>query len=175
VLSIAGIGVKVFVSGSVLEGHTTKGSQVRLSTYMHIRDGAVDMYGFSDEHERHFFESLISVSGVGPKSAMNILSMASLDRLLAAVSEGDAALFQKTAGIGKKTAERIVLELKEKVIGPKDEHTIAKIKADSDVLEALVGLGYQKAQARAVIGKIDDSLTTTDDRLRDALKKIKKA
>lgn len=173
VISVHGLGIKVYVPQSFFELDIPIGGTATLFTYLHIKEGALDLYGFVRDDENAFFNALISVSGVGPKSAMGILNTSSVDRLSAAVAEGDAALFQKAAGIGRKTAERIVLELKEKVSLPENREVVSRMKKDEDVFEALVGLGYQRKKAREVLAQIDANLRTTDERLRDALKKIR--
>ena len=149
------------------------GGKVMVYTYLHIREGGADLYGFLSEDELAFFESLVSVSGIGPKSAVSILSVAPVEQLMAAVSQGEAELLQRTSGIGKKTAERIVLELKDKVIADGDKRAVGIMESDNDVCDALVNLGYSRRDAKNVLSKIDKSLTGTSDRLRDALKKIK--
>lgn len=149
------------------------GAKVHLFTFLHVREGGLDLYGFLAKGELEFFEALISVSGIGPKSALAILSVAPIDQLMAAISKGEAELLQTSSGVGKKTAERIVLELKDKVIVSGDEKTVELMKSDDDVYGALVGLGYQSRQAKEVLQKIDPKLTNASDRLKDALKKIK--
>lgn len=174
VLTVGGIGLKVFVPLSFTPDMDEK-SMVSLFTHLHVREDALELYGFKTEDELAFFEALISVSGVGPKSAIGVLGVAPLERLHAALAEGDAALFQKTSGIGRKTAERIVIDLKEKIAASYDATTIGKIKADADILEALVGLGYSRKQAQNAIARIEPDLIGMNERLRDALKKIKEA
>jgi len=172
VLIVGGLGLKVSVPASFVPEIDASGT-VSLFTHLHVREDALDLYGFGTEDELSFFEALISVSGVGPKSALGILGVAPLERLHAALAEGDAALFQKTSGIGRKTAERIIIDLKEKIAASYDATTIGKIKADADILEALVGLGYSRKQAQGAIARIDPALLGMNERLRDALKNIK--
>lgn len=150
-----------------------RGEEVSLFTYLHVREGGIDLYGFLDKMELSFFEALVSVSGIGPKSALGILSVASVDKLMAAVSRGESELLRQSSGVGRKTAERIVLELKDKVLAPDDEETVQIMQSDNDIVEALVNLGYPRGQAKEVISKIDAELTDAGERLRDALKKIK--
>jgi len=150
-----------------------KGEKVMVYTYMHVREGGIDLYGFLTEEELGFFESLVSVSGIGPKSAVSILSVAPVEQLMAAVSRGEAELLRKSSGVGKKTAERIILELKDRVITEGDDRTVEIMESDNDVLDALLNLGYSRRDAKRAIGEIDKSLTGTSERLKDALKKIK--
>ena len=172
-IGLGGMTFKV-MTPSTSEGRLPKkGKQVTFYTFLHIREGGADLYGFLSEVELSFFESLISVSGIGPKSAVSILSVAPVEQLMAAVSKGEAELLQKSSGVGKKTAQRIILELKDKVVVEGDERTVEIMQTDSDVYEALVNLGYSRGAAKDVLNEIDKSLEGTGDRLRDALKKIK--
>ena len=120
VLDIHGIGYKVFVTDDTL--HAIKMDvQMTLWTHMAVREDAQDLYGFTSKKERDFFELLISISGIGPKSALNILSLVSVETLVTSVRTGSVAHLVKVSGIGRKTAEKIVLELKEKLGGMSSE------------------------------------------------------
>ena len=173
IIGIGGVAFRVMVPATSESKLPKLGDKVTVYTFLHIREGGADLYGFLSEEELSFFESLISVSGIGPKSAVSILSVAPVEQLMAAVSRGEAELLQKSSGVGKKTAERIILELKDKVIAGDDEIAVKYMESDNDVYDALVNLGYSRRDAKNVIDKIDKSLTETSDRLRDALKKIK--
>lgn len=172
-IGLGGITFKVMVPATSDGKLPKRGEQVTFYTFLHIREGGADLYGFLSEVELSFFESLISVSGIGPKSAVSILSVAPVEQLMAAISKGEAELLQKSSGVGKKTAQRIILELKDKVMVDGSEKVVEIMQTDSDVYEALVNLGYSRGAARDVLGEIDKSLEGTGDRLRDALKKIK--
>ena len=172
-IGLGGITFKVMVPATSDGKLPKKGKQVTFYTFLHIREGGADLYLFLSEVELSFFESLISVSGIGPKSAVSILSIAPVEQLMAAISKGEAELLQKSSGVGKKTAQRIILELKDKVMVEGSEKVGEIMQTDSDVYEALVNLGYSRGAARDVLGEIDKSLEGTGDRLRDALKKIK--
>ena len=115
VVECGGVGFKCFVSTTTITSLTSIGTEVRLLTYMSIREDAMDLYGFSTQNELDAFKLLISVNGVGPKAAISILSALPPDRLAVAVSCGDVKSIQVAQGVGKKTAERIVLELKDKM------------------------------------------------------------
>jgi len=117
VIGIGGIEYKVTVPINSEVKLPKIGENVAVYTFMHVREGGIDLYGFLNEEEHSFFELLLSVSGIGPKSAMGVLSVAPIDQLTAAVSSGQADLLQKSSGIGKKSAQRIVLELKD-IIAP---------------------------------------------------------
>ncbi|KKU11743.1 MAG: Holliday junction ATP-dependent DNA helicase RuvA [Parcubacteria group bacterium GW2011_GWB1_45_7] len=172
-VGIGGVEFKVMVPATSESKLPKLGDKIVVYTFLHIREGGADLYGFLTEKELSFFELLISVSGIGPKSAVSILSVAPVDQLMAAVSRGEAEILQKSSGVGKKTSERIVLELKDKITADGDEVSVKVMESDNDVYDALINLGYSRRDARNVLDKIDTALTDTGDRLRDALKKIK--
>lgn len=173
VISVGGFDFKVSVSLGTSERLPTAGHEIELFTYFHLKEGGVDLYGFLHEAERQFFEALISVSGVGPKSALSILGVAPAEELMAAIAKGEVDLLQRSSGIGRKTAERIVLELKDKLGGRLSEESTGLLEADNDILEALLSLGYRRDKAKEAVRKIDPALATASERLRDALKKIR--
>ena len=173
VIGISGVNFEVTIPVSSEPKLPKVGGDIMVYIFMHVREGGIDLYGFLEEEERSFFELLVSVSGIGPKSAMSVLGVAPVDRIIAAVSSGQPELLQKSSGIGKKTAERIVLELKDKVSSEGSVKTVEIMQTDNDVYEALINLGYSRRAAKEVLGKIDESLNSTSDRLRDALNKIK--
>ena len=173
IIGIGGVEFKVMVPATSESRLPKIGESLMVYTFLHIREGGADLYGFLSEEELSFFESLISVSGIGPKSAVSILSVAPIEQLMAAVSRGEAELLQKSSGVGRKTSERIILELKDKIVAPGDEKAVLVMQSDNDIYDALINLGYSRRDAKDVLSKIDTSLTGTSDRLRDALKKIK--
>lgn len=173
IIGIGGVEFKVMVPAMSEVKSPKIGDKVMIYTFLHIREGGADLYGFLTERELSFFESLISVSGIGPKSAVSILGVAPVEQLMAAVSRGEVELLQKSSGVGKKTAGRIILELKDKVVAEGDEKAVEIMESDNDVYDALINLGYSRIDSRNVLSKIDESLAGTSDRLRDALKKIR--
>ena len=175
VVSAGGLSFKIFISLNTYKKLPEVGQTTKLLTHLHLREDDISLYGFLEEKEMELFGSLISVSGIGPKTALNILSAAPVDRLAGAISKGETDLIQKSYGIGKKTAERIVMELRDKinVSDDKGEEVVRLMESDSDVYDALMSLGYAARQVKDVIGKIDPKLKSVDDRLRDALKKMK--
>jgi Holliday junction DNA helicase RuvA len=130
----------------------------------------LDLYGFLTEKELLLFESLIGVSGVGPRSGLNIMAVASISQLIAAINEGRADLLSKAGGVGRKTAERITLELKGKLAFSDSEKSINMMESDIDLEETLVGLGFSRANARNAISKIGSEITDFNERLKIALK-----
>lgn len=173
VLELGGVGLKIFSSINTLKNLPQINGEVRVFTHMHIKEDAWDIYGFSGQNELDFFIKLISVNGVGPKTALNILNVDTADRLMAAINEGRVDLLTKASGIGKKTAERVVIELRGKFAQIGSEGLTGIMEADSDILDVLSNLGYTKEQARKAISKIDSKITGIEDRIKSALKILK--
>lgn len=171
VVDVGGIGYRVFIPLNQ-DSLPKIGEKISLYTHLHAPEGSMDLYGFFEEQDLNLFESLISVSGVGPKSAMSVLSVASADKLSAAIARGEPDLLQRSSGVGRKTAERIIVELKDKVMA-QDEGSVRLVESDQDVYEALLSLGYKKRKAEEVIREIDPEITDVRERLREALKLIK--
>ncbi|HEC30579.1 MAG TPA: Holliday junction branch migration protein RuvA, partial [Candidatus Yonathbacteria bacterium] len=115
VIDVSGVGYKVYISIETMRSIGTKGTEVSLWTHLSVRENALDLYGFCDYAEIELFEMLIGISGVGPKSALGIMGVAPLDTLKTAIASGDMSYLTKVSGIGKKNAEKIVLELRDKL------------------------------------------------------------
>jgi Holliday junction DNA helicase RuvA len=124
--------------------------EVSLFIHTAVREDAIDLYGFPDEEGLNFFKQLMSVSGIGPKTALSIMSVAEVQSLRRAIALGDAAALTKVFGLGKKSSERIVVELRDKIAGSLGAHSAAE-GSDAEVLEALLSLGYSGAQAREAL------------------------
>jgi Holliday junction DNA helicase RuvA len=168
VLDVGGVGYLVAATPSALRKAET-GAEVTVETYLHVREDALQLYGFADRAERELFTQLLTVNGVGPKVALAIVSGSPAEELRRAIVREDAARFQAIPGIGKKTAERIVLELKEKMGVPE---LVAAPASDGHVVarDALVELGYSLADAeRALAGT--DADAPPEERVRQALRK----
>ncbi len=170
VVEAAGLGLKIFTNGRTLGELPPLGGAAKFFTHLHVREDALELYGFLTEAELNFFELLISVSGVGPKSALSVLEVAELEKLASAIKENRPDLLTRASGIGRKTAERIILELKSKVQAAKSEVVVAKMESDSDLSEVLVDLGYKRDQAKSALSKVDEKVTNLEDRLKAALK-----
>jgi Holliday junction DNA helicase RuvA len=178
IIVVHDIGYQVFVNQSLF-AEFTAGQPVELYTHQYIKEDALDLYGFKNLEELEMFELLLSISGVGPKSALGILSVASTEELRATIARGDSSILTKVSGIGRKTAERIVLELRDKVasIGTGDMIAgggAAAGLAQSDEIDALMALGYSLQQAREALREVDPSLTNSSERIRAALKMLGK-
>lgn len=170
VVSAHGVGYKLFVSPENING-TNIGDQASFFTYMAVRENSLDLYGFKDIEEKDFFELLLDVSGIGPKSALSILSIASIDTLKQAIATGDTGYLNKVSGIGRKTAEKIVIELRDKMKAhKKDGDMPSSLRGESDVIEALKTLGYSQNEARDVMKQIPASIEGTNARIKEALK-----
>ena len=166
-----GIGYKV-ATLKEMRLRSTAGAEVRLWTYLAVREDALDLYGFVDEAELAFFELLLSVSGIGPKSALGILDIASVETLRSAITAGNAGYLTNVSGIGKKTAEKIVLELKDKVKAGGE--SAGMLKGDQEALEAMRALGYSASEARDALKQVPSEIEKGNERLREALRLLGK-
>jgi Holliday junction DNA helicase RuvA len=174
ILETGGIGYEVFVA-AVDYGAASVGQQLKLMIYEHIREDAHVLYGFSDQLGRQLFEQLLTVTGIGPKVAMAVLSAAPVERLGQAIATGDPELLRGVSGVGKKTAERIIVELRGKVQAQaKSAGAELGAVSQDDTYQALIGLGYSVAQAAQALTELPSSLTGQQDRLKAALKVLSK-
>ncbi len=165
-----GIGFKVFASERTIRRAGAVGGETKLFTHFHVREDAQELYGFLSEDELSFFELLISVSGVGPKSALSVIDVATLEELSAAIHEGRPDLLTKASGIGRKTAERIIIELRNKVASSGSGAVVEKMDTDVDLVEALSSLGYRREEAREALAKVPGDVTGIEARLKEALR-----
>lgn len=173
IIDINGVGYKVFISGETVEylaGNT--GKEVTLHTYLAVRENALDLYGFKDESSLSMFELLITVSGVGPKSALTILNVATPKVIEEAVIEEDTSYLTKVSGIGKKSAEKIVLELKGKFKGLEGIGGEKKdVSKEALVIDALKTLGFDERTAREAVKKMPKDMAT-EEMIKKALREI---
>jgi Holliday junction DNA helicase RuvA len=174
VVETGGLGLKLLMGERTLSSLPPSGEHVFLFTHFHVREESMDLFGFLSEDELLFFELLISVSGVGPKSALSILDVAHRDELSAAIKAGRPDLLTQASGIGRKTAERIIVELKAKVSIGRSGVVVEKMEADADLVEALSNLGYRRDDAREVLQSLDTTVVGVEDRLKAALKVLGK-
>jgi Holliday junction DNA helicase RuvA len=161
-----GVGYKISVSPDVLSKTQKTGDEIFLFIHTHVREDAFDLYGFINTEELEFFEMLLNVSGIGPRSALAILSIASIGTLRKAIGTGDTSYLTKISGIGRKTAEKIVIELRDKI---GDEKTGTSLQGELDALEALKSLGYSQNEAREALKKVSPD-TDTNMKIREALR-----
>lgn len=178
VVDVSGVGYKVYVNSELLSNFLI-GEEAKIYTYQHVREDILALYGFKNMEELELFELLLSISGVGPKSAIGVLTIASVNDIKDSIARGDSALLTKVSGIGKKTAERVVLELQDKmgsltISEKKDSFNCdeKKINASSDEIDALVSLGYSLQEARDALRRVDPEITDSSRRIKEALKGI---
>lgn len=169
VVASGGFGIKLFASKDTLKKLPATGAEVSFFTHLYVREDALDLYGFLAEEELLFFEMLIAVSGIGPRSALSILDIAPMEELRAAIKEGRPDLLTRASGIGRKTAERVIVELRGKVESAKSGLVVEKMETDADLVEALVNLGYRREEARAALGKVGPKISGMEARLKAAL------
>lgn len=168
VLSVGLVGYKVYAPASLLIKHKP-GSELEAFIHTHVREDQISLYGFSSAEELELFEFLISVSGVGPKMALSILSATSAEHIKSAITGGDAAVFTKVSGVGRKTAERLIVELREKLGGAGTGISGKMSKEFSDGLDALVGLGYSANEAREALKRVPEQLSDSGQIVKAAL------
>jgi len=170
IIDVHGVGYRVFSTPETIQA-VSQMSDVSLWTHLAVRENALDLYGFATEEELHFFELLLTISGIGPKSALSILSGAGVETLKNAVASGNAAHLTKISGIGRKNAEKIVLELHGKLNAPSESDT-ANMQTESDSIAALQSLGYSQKEAREAIKKVPKEITSTAEIVKFALKTL---
>ncbi len=179
VIDIGGAGYKVYTSMTTLS-RAESGKELKVYTYPHIREDIFDLYGFASEEELHTFEMLISVSGVGPKAALAILSFMPAQDFALAVIKGDVKKITGAPGIGKKIAERIVLELKDKInkdlkdagAGEVTYQGTAGTAVTEEAVNALMVLGYSALEAKGAVSNVDPSCANVEEIIRIALKHL---
>lgn len=172
VVNVAGIGYKVFAGQETLRKIPEKNENVKLWTHQYVREAVLELYGFLHYSELELFETLISISGIGPKSALGIMAIAPADTLKKAIAAGDTSYLTRVSGIGRKTAEKIVLELKEKLAGKGVTVEAPELKDEADALEALVSLGYSQREARDALGQVPHDIQSVEKRVKEALRKL---
>jgi Holliday junction DNA helicase RuvA len=154
ILENSGVGYKVFVTPEALESRV--GDTVKFYIYHKVSEDGQSLFGLPDFNTLQFFELLITVSGVGPKVALAILSSARVDAVKSAIANQDAGIFTRISGVGTKTAEKIIVELKSKV----GSLGVSSAVGSSEVFDALIALGYKQAEVRSVINKLDAQAST---------------
>lgn len=164
-VDVQGVTFQLFAVARAIEAWPLNSTQT-IATYLHVREDALELFGFADQRERHLFERLLTVSGVGPRLALAVLSAGSVHDLEAAIDRGDPSLLMKVSGVGTKTAQRIVLDLRGKLVDASDGDT-----ALSATIDALVHLGYSAREAREAARQTSAELRV-EDRVRAALQRL---
>ena len=175
ILEVNNIGYQVFIS-PLLYADSSLNQEIEFYTYQQVREDALNLYGFRSMIELGMFELLLSVSGIGPRSALAVMSIATVADIKESIGRGDPALLTKVSGIGRKTAERVVLELREKIgkLGGGDDKPGGGQLGSSDEIDALMALGYSLTQAREALNSVDTKIKDSSERIRQALKKLGK-
>lgn len=169
VVDVSGVGYKLYVTAETLVS-ITLGEHASFWTYMSVRENAIDLYGFKNTNELSFFELLLDVSGIGPRSALSTLGVAPVDTLKRAIATGDTSYLNKVSGIGKKTAEKIIVELRDKLQDYKNEtDTPGLLRDESDIVEALKSLGYSQNESRDALKQVSPTTTGMNARIKEAL------
>ncbi len=166
ILETVGVGYKINVSPDTLSKIQKQDKEVFFFVHTHVREDTLDLYGFLEYPELEFFEMLISVSGIGPKGALTILGVTSIETLRKAIGTGDTSYLTKISGIGRKTAEKIVLELRDKM---GEEKKGTSLQGELDAMEALKSLGYPQSEIREALKKVSPD-ANTNAKIREALK-----
>ncbi len=169
IIDVAGVGYKVFVNAETLKKTVKHQDAItKVWTHLYQREDTIELYGFLSHPELELFQTLIGVPGVGPKTAMGILNVAPIDMLKRAIASGELSYLTKVSGIGRKTAEKIMVELREKfgkVVSQGPE-----LKEERDVLEALESLGYSIREAREALRQVPEKIQGISPRVKEALK-----
>lgn len=178
-VDVGGVGYSILIYGQVLRSLPEIGSEVKIYTYLDVKEDDMKLYGFMSTRDKDVFTKLLSVSGVGPKGAQAILDQLPVDDLIAAVISGDSKSIAKAKGVGAKTAQKVIIELKDKldisdsIYGGYDEYVAVDNNAISEAAEALVTLGYSNSDALKAIRKIENAdEMSAEDLIKRALKNI---
>jgi len=172
VVDVNGIGYKIFSHSGILEKIPEKGQNVKIWTHLYIREDAMDLYGFLNKEELEFFEILISISGIGPRSALGILEVAPASSLKQAIVSEDETFFTKVSGIGRKTAQRLILELKSKLAKTVVLEKGGGFKEMGDAFEALVALGYRQSDVRRILNELPKDMKSAEAKVKEVLKRL---
>ena len=170
VILVGGVGYKVFASPYTL-GNIAGGGIVTLHTHTYVREDSLSLYGFLTPEELDMFELLISVSGIGPKAGLGILSIADPNTIRTAIINHDASILTRVSGVGKKTAERVILDLENKVGSISEIHRTG-VTLDTDAMDALVAMGYAISEAREALKLAPADMTDVGEKVKFALKHL---
>lgn len=170
IVSLGGVGVRVFVPRNVLEDAGGPGRRIHLHTHLLVREDDLTLYGFESEEDLQLFELLLGVNGIGPKVALAILGTLSPELLKSAILREETAVLQRVPGIGKKTAERIMFQLRDKLdVGTVQSGLPLVSDVDADVIDVLTGLGFSIVEAQSALQNIPRDVQSIDQRVQLAL------
>ncbi len=167
-----GVFYEVFLTPTLISSTSIK-SPIEIYTYLQVRDDALVLFGFQTKQEYEFFKMLLTVSGVGPKTAFGVISYIKLDSLVSCVKNNDVDVLTQVPGLGRKTAMKIILELSTKLKSEFDMKNMVLSEEDKTVIEALVSLGYKSNEAKRLLSKLPKSLSV-EEKIKEALKKKEK-
>lgn len=172
IIDVAGVGYRVYMTNVTL-GKVAKQKEVDLFIHTHVREDNITLFGFETFEEMEMFELLLSISGIGPKAALGILTIATPATIKNAILEEDSSILTRVSGVGKKTAERVILELKTKIdeMPVKDKR---EVRSDQEVVEALMAMGYSAAEAREAYKAVPKDVEDISEKIKHALKGMKK-
>jgi Holliday junction DNA helicase RuvA len=170
IIDVQGVGYRVFVSDFTIQKIT---KDVEIFVYTHVREQEISLYGFLTQDEYDMFTLLISISGIGPKAALNILSIADAATIATAIAQEDTSILTMVSGIGKRTAEKVVRELSGKVVPPVDL-AVGDAKRNADAIDALRSMGYNVAEARDALSNVPKGITDVGECVKLALKYLGK-
>jgi Holliday junction DNA helicase RuvA len=177
ILKCGQLGYRLFITNTALSKLQENTDTVKVFTYPYQRENTQELYGFLTSEELELFEMLITVSGVGPKSALTLIDEIPFDTLVASVMKGEDSPLRRVSGIGNKTAQKIIIELKSKIASLATASTnvaSAMVSEDMDLIEALKGLGYSSYQAREALKKVPQEIKGVEKRIGEALKILAK-
>jgi len=170
IINTGTVGYKVSATAETITAYP-EGSDAALFIYTAVRENSIDLFGFSSPKELSFFELLLDVSGIGPRSALGIIALAPIDTIKRAIATGDVGYLNKVSGIGKKTAEKIIIELRDKLQNYKEgDGTPSTLREEGDILEALKSLGYSQNEARDALKQVPITFDGTNARIKEALR-----
>lgn len=185
IIDVHGVGYEIDAPMSTFYQLPDSGQEIKLYTHFVVREDAQHLYGFYSQNERALFRTLLKVNGVGPRLALTILSSTSVDEFVRLVISNDTASLVRLPGVGKKTAERLVIEMRDKLsdwckvpiegelaITPKDAHARGRHHMLQDAVAALISLGYKQQEANKAVTKIDDGAATSEELIRRALREM---
>lgn len=170
IVDVNGVGYYVHVPDSVMSGLGREGADVSLYTHLHVRENEMSLYGFETVDQRSLFQQLLTVSGIGPKVAMALLSVLNPEQLRLSIAEGNVDMLTRAPGVGKRTAERMILDLKGKIdlseLVPAGERSLA----DAEVINALESLGYSRPEAQEAVRHLPDEDLSLEEKITEALR-----
>ncbi len=166
ILDVKGVGYKVFLSQKVLHKIPQKDGSLKLFCYLNVKENALDLYGFSNREELEFFETLIDIRSIGPKAALEIASIAPMEKIKEAIETEDEKIVGELFQIGKKKAQILILELSRKIKAPPKEKEIS----EDEAFQALINLGYSRTRVKSALSKISKEIQDSERRIKEALK-----